>query len=86
MREQNPSEDEIKVVRDEGHNIDLELGNHSKVTESHVNEKQNHFEGVDDSDTDCENDSDTDCEMIVSTTWIVQVSMLIKTFLTTMVV
>ena len=44
------------MVRSEGHNNDLELDNHSKVTESHVNEKQNHFEDVDDSDTDCGND------------------------------
>ena len=44
-------------MRDELHNNDLEMGNHSKVTESHVNEKQNLFEGADDNDTDCENDS-----------------------------
>ena len=59
VREQNPSVDESKLVRDEGYNNDPELDNHSKVTESHVNEKQNHFEGVDDSDT---------VKMIVSTT------------------
>ena len=57
VREQNPSVNESKVVRDEEHNNDPELDNHSNMTESHVNEKQNHFEGVDDSDTDCENDS-----------------------------
>ena len=56
VREQNPSVDESIMVRSEGHNNDLELDNHSKVTESHVNEKQNHFEDVDDSDTDCGND------------------------------
>ena len=36
VREQNPSVDESKVVRDEGHNNDPELDNHSKVTESHA--------------------------------------------------
>ena len=56
MTEQNPSVDESIMVRSEGHNNDLELDNRSKVTESHVNEKQNHFEDVDDSDTDCGND------------------------------
>ena len=51
---QNGSAKESIVMSSAGNDNDLKLDNHRKVSKSKVNEKQNHFEGVDDSDTGCE--------------------------------